>query len=433
MAAVTKRILLAIAVALATLLGTVPLAAAHAPSAHVDDAPHCYQSPCTWSRTDEDARRQRVQAHGGADVEPGALVAAPLDETNLTVAENVTRDGTRYRVLVTLDAAECGSLARIHDLTLPGYDQLPSRADAILGLDNATDLSFCGQLTAGLPAETSLQEAGGRLRFQTGADAPVAFANGSTNFSLWSGVLGDLSLSVAETSTGVRVDIGLMLDHVATGTLGWGPGDVRVDLLEAWQRTIVLDRPPCTGETTPVGGAELCLTADTTATVDAGPADGCPDGTPAAADTACNAAEESARDARRTVVERTSPARYCPPDQFATCHALAGMAPALAGLGEERADAVQVRSALADEDAAVAAELTTRCTSQVDCSKEVASARFGYNGTADPVPEQTRAEAAGDRAERTQQAASPGGVLRDLACWQNGVQRETCHEDGGDI
>lgn len=238
----------AIALVASLLASALPIAAAES------DPPRCYHEACDWDRVAEEQLRAHVEAHATGRATPGALYTAPIDDLRdagrLRVLTNATRDNVTYEILVVRDYG-CGALARIEDLALPGY------AGAITALGNASGIAVangtheiraCGELRAGIPAGSGATRGGGTLRLQTGALANVTTRPGGADvvFPLWVGVTLEDTLSVTRLAEGAyAIDTTVTLSLVVLGDLGYGNGDVRVDLIPQWTRSIVAARAGC--------------------------------------------------------------------------------------------------------------------------------------------------------------------------------------------
>lgn len=326
----------AVAIILSVLaLSTIPPVAAE---------PACYQGACAWDRQREEAFRARAESEGGALATPGETYTARVDELRdmgalRVLGPNVTAYNTTWALLVVRDHG-CREALSLSNVSVPGYEAgIAALADAevIAEPSGALALSLCGEQYAGIPVGSNATVGGGTLRAQTGRafNLSVDFA-GNATFPSWAGLVVEDTLAVTRLAPGsYLVSTTLRVTMLFEGELGWGSGTVRLDVLPAWERALVVTTTDCCASTQDV--AQGAPRANTTA----------PTGV---------------REAAQPYAERVSPLRACSATQAPTsytCQAVAKGAAAPAIFTDRAADAWRVRARIAHED--VAAEYFGLC------------------------------------------------------------------------
>lgn len=210
----------------------------------------CYEAACDWDRTLEEELVQGATLEGGAHIEPGAPLAAPLqellEEGYLRIVKDVEAHGRSWDLLVEIDY-RCQAVAVIAGLSVPGYESLvPAINGTLPGLNESAagdlEVRLCGTLYAGFEAGSDATTAGGQLRFQTGRDATLVtdLGAGHPEFPFWAGIVLTNTLDLAR-APGDELTIVLALQAHAffEGDLGWGSGTVDIALFDApWRRVI---------------------------------------------------------------------------------------------------------------------------------------------------------------------------------------------------
>lgn len=218
-------------------------------------APRCYEEPCDWDRAAEAHVRDRAQADGGAHVQTAPFMRRPADglvaSDRLTVARNVSYNGTHWDLLVRLDLSECVVVAEIAALEVPGYRGVAMNIGRLPGVSQAAgaaELTVCGSMHVGFPNGSLARTTGAQLRVQTATELDVGFNlshDGIQTFPMWTGLVATVTLTATRTPEAVRVQLEQGLHLLVDGELGYGSGTIRLDLLQpgAHRSIVVADTP----------------------------------------------------------------------------------------------------------------------------------------------------------------------------------------------